>query len=68
LREPGARRRAGARAHGETDLLNPVSVAARLPARDLARARAWYREKLGLQRGQYAGDRADFPSPSGRRV
>lgn len=30
-------------------MLNPKRVATRLPAQDLARARAWYAEKLGLE-------------------
>lgn len=30
-------------------MLNPTRVAARLPAQDLTRARAWYRDKLGLE-------------------
>ncbi|HYD12423.1 MAG TPA: VOC family protein [Allosphingosinicella sp.] len=30
-------------------MLKPTRVAARLPAQDLERARAWYRDKLGLE-------------------
>lgn len=30
-------------------MLNPRKAAARLPAKDLERARAWYRDKLGLE-------------------
>ena len=30
-------------------MLNPTRVATRLPCKDLARARAWYRDKLGLE-------------------
>ena len=30
-------------------MLNPTRAAARLPAQDLERARAWYAEKLGLE-------------------
>jgi catechol 2,3-dioxygenase-like lactoylglutathione lyase family enzyme len=33
----------------EAAMLKPTRVAARLPAQDLERARAWYRDKLGLE-------------------